>query len=288
MKCPNCASDKLMHDPHAGEVKCSECGFVVEEIVDTGQEWRAYSEEQRLARARAEPVRPLTQLSTVIGWTGTLSPERRREFARLSRAQSFVAGDERSIVAGGREVARIAAAVQLPQRVREEAQRLFVVAQRAGLLKACGVTAMAVACLVLACREYGLPDPAAKLFEVASVDPQKVRRSYALLLRHVSGKVVLKPPTPLKYVPMIAGELNLSPKVQQAAARIIKAAEDAKILLGKPPRSVAAAALYIAALIHGEGRRRRQEFAEAAEVTETTLRKRAKELLKKLELQIHI
>ncbi|MEM1759825.1 MAG: TFIIB-type zinc ribbon-containing protein, partial [Thermofilaceae archaeon] len=72
MKCPNCGSEKVILDQDHGEVKCSDCGFVVEEVVDTGQEWRAYDGEQLVARARAEPVKAPSRLATVIGRPGAL------------------------------------------------------------------------------------------------------------------------------------------------------------------------------------------------------------------------
>ncbi|MEM1697623.1 MAG: TFIIB-type zinc ribbon-containing protein [Thermofilaceae archaeon] len=288
MKCPNCGSEKVILDQDHGEVKCSDCGFVVEEVVDTGQEWRAYDGEQLVARARAEPVKAPSRLATVIGRPGALSAERRYEFARLSLIQDSISADERSVSAGKREIARIAAAAQLPQQVKEEAQRLFTVAHKEGLLKGGSVAAMAVACLALACREFGLPSVTHKLVELSAADMQRVRRCYTALLECLGKRVILKPPTPLKYVPMIAGKLGVSTKVQRTAAEIIKAAEEGKIILGKPPRSVAAAALYIAALIHGERERGRQEIAEAAGITETTLRKRAKELMKRLDITVQV
>jgi len=287
--CPNCSSSRLVFDPHSGELKCAECGFVVEEeFIDTGPEWRAYDEEQRLARSRAEPARPLARLSTVIGKSGALSAARRAEFARLSLVHAAVSGeDERSLRAGREEVSRLTSALQLPQRVKEEAVRLFALAQRAGLLKGGSVVCMAVACIALACREFGIPNPTPKLCEVAPADPSRVRRSYALLLQHLSGKLKLEPPSALKYLPMIACKLGLSAKVQRTAAEIIRAADEARILLGKPPKSIAVAALYISSAIHGE-RRGRAAFAEAAGITETTLRKRVRELVRRLDVYVHI
>lgn len=285
--CPNCGSTKLILDHRTGELKCSDCGYVIEEgAVDLGPEWRAYNEEQRLARARAEPVKFPTQLYTVIGRGSGLSAAKRVEFARLSLLQSSVSGEEdRSIRAGMDEISRLTAAAQLPQQVRDEAFRLFVRAQRAGLLRGSSVACVAAACIVLACREFGFPNPALKLCELAGLDPSRVRHSYALLLQHLGVKP--KPPSPLKYLPMIASKLGLSMKTQRTAAEIIRAAQGGLLLLGKPPRSIAAAALYIASSIHGE-RRSRSAFAAAAGVTETTLRKRVRELVKRLDVYIYV
>jgi len=52
---------------------------------------------------------------------------------------------------------------------------------------------------------------------------------------------------------------------------------------GRGPTGIAAAALYVASLIHGEKRTQR-EVADVAGVTEVTIRNRYKELIKKLKL----
>ncbi len=287
MKCPACGSERLVHDHCTGEVKCENCGLVVETIVDTGQEWRAYDEEQRLARARAEPVKPAGRLVTLLGPPPPSGAGRRYEFARLAALHASVVEEARSVEAGAREISRLTAALQLPHGVREEAQRLFRLAQKNGLLRGSTVAAVAAACVLLACREFGLPSPLARLLQYTSADVRKVRRSYMELRTLLGGRVVVKADSPLKYVPMIASKLGLGMEVQKMAADIIRTAEEGRLLLGKPPRSCAAAALYIATVIHGR-RPSRHEIAQAAGITETTLRKRVKDLLRKLDFEAHV
>lgn len=292
--CPDCGAKQLVVDPQTGELKCPECGFVVEETtIDTSAEWRAYDERQRLARTRAEPVR--RSRATVIGRGGSLSGAKRAEIARLRTLQASITMEERSVAAGEREISKLTAALQLPQHVREEAMRLFAAAQKAGLLRGSSVSPMAVACIVLACREFCLPTRSSELCKRASVNPNEARKSYRKLQRRFDHK--LKPPNPRNYVPMVASKLKLSVEVQQMAVEIIRAAGEARVLLGKPPNSMAAAALYISSTINGvngvgkergNGRKKREEFASSAEITETTLRKRVKELLRKLDVVVQL
>lgn len=287
--CSNCGSNRLILDTYTGELKCEECGYVVEEgMIDCGPEWRAYDEEQKLARTRAEPSRNLTPLSTVIGKSSSLGVVKKHEFARLSLIQESISSEEdRSLNAGRKEINRLTAALQLPGQVRDEAFRLFGLACRAHLLRVGGITSMAAACILLACREFQIPSPTKKLCELASADSSKVRRCYMELLEHLGSKLKLKPPSPIKYIPMIANRLGLSQRVQLAAAEIIRVADEARVILGKPPRSVAAAALYISSIIYGE-KRGRMSFASVAGITETTLRKRARELLRKLDIVVKV
>ena len=60
-------------------------------------------------------------------------------------------------------------------------------------------------------------------------------------------------------------------------------AKNSELTSGRGPTGIAAASLYVAALINNEKRTQR-EVADIAGVTEVTIRNRYKELLKKLKL----
>ena len=61
-------------------------------------------------------------------------------------------------------------------------------------------------------------------------------------------------------------------------------AQKAELTSGRGPTGIAAAALYVSALLHGEKRTQR-EVADVAGVTEVTIRNRYKELLEQLDLE---
>ena len=64
-------------------------------------------------------------------------------------------------------------------------------------------------------------------------------------------------------------------------------AREAELTSGRGPTGIAAASLYVSALIHGEKRTQR-EVADVAGVTEVTIRNRYKELLDELDLEKEI
>jgi len=95
------------------------------------------------------------------------------------------------------------------------------------------------------------------------------------------------PAMPKDYVPRFASMLGLSDKVQARAIRYLGKAKKIEASSGKGPTGVAAAALYIAAVLEGEKRTQR-EIAEVAHVTEVTVRNRYKELVKELNIKIEV
>ena len=73
-------------------------------------------------------------------------------------------------------------------------------------------------------------------------------------------------------------DLNISVTVQQKAADLLKTAlKHGLKKMGKDPKGLAAAALYIAAKPTAE-RKTQTEISEIARVTEVTLRTRAKQI----------
>ena len=80
-------------------------------------------------------------------------------------------------------------------------------------------------------------------------------------------------------------EDNIDEKTQQTAIDILHKAEEKKAIAGKDPMGIAAAAIYIACVIEGE-KKTQKDIAEAAGVTEVTVRNRYKGLRKVLKLEV--
>ena len=82
---------------------------------------------------------------------------------------------------------------------------------------------------------------------------------------------------PIECVPGIANRAVISERTKRHATKILKLAEQHKISAGKDPMGLAAAALYVACTECGENKTQR-DVAEAAGVTEVTIRNRYKGL----------
>jgi transcription initiation factor TFIIB len=89
----------------------------------------------------------------------------------------------------------------------------------------------------------------------------------------------------LTYVSKIAERTGISGKTQGIAIRILREARDKRAAAGKDPMGLAAAALYIACLQNNE-KKTQKDIAEAAGVTEVTVRNRYKTLKRQLKLEL--
>jgi transcription initiation factor TFIIB len=114
------------------------------------------------------------------------------------------------------------------------------------------------------------------------VDKKDVARCYRLLLQELDFHMPIS--DPLTYVSKIAEKTEISGKTQGVAIAILREAKRKRVGAGKDPMGMAAAALYIACLQNNEKITQR-DLADAAGVTEVTVRNRYKALKIQLKLE---
>ena len=99
-----------------------------------------------------------------------------------------------------------------------------------------------------------------------------------------SLKIKVRPSSPKDYILRFSSILHLSPKTQNEAFKILRKADVSELTSGRGPAGIAAAALYVAALLNDEKKTQR-EVADVAGITEVTIRNRYKELTERLGLE---
>ncbi len=293
--CPDCGSTNLSDDK--SEIVCNECGLVVEhDVVDPGPDWRAFDSEQRDKRDRVGA--PMTYtihdkgLSTMIDWRdrdthGTSLPSyKRAEMYRLRKAHKRARvsnATERNLAFALQELERMESHLGLPKNVRETAAVVYRKAVEKKLIRGRSIEGVAAASIYAACRQYKVPRTLDEISDASQVDKKEIGRSYRYISRHL--KLSVPPASPTDYISRFASDLDLPGELQTKAIEILKTAMDKGLTSGRGPMGVAAAALYIASVLHGE-RRTQRDIAEVARVTEVTVRNRYKELIEKLKIDV--
>ncbi len=289
-RCPECGSKNLIYDEQHGEIICANCGLVIEEkMIDVGKDWRQFEDTKRHGRAGA----PISMqkfdlgLSTNVGRAADIyqlgSDKKTKKFFRLKKWQERVGTSiERNLRLALAELVRIVSYLNLPNIVREEAARLYNLALRQGLVRGRSMESVVAACIYAACRTYSIPRTLDEIAAASNIERKEVGRTYRFIVRKLGFKI--KPSDPKDYIARFGSILKLSPKTQSDALKILKKAESVELTSGRGPAGIAAAALYIAALLNDEKRTQR-EVADVAGITEVTIRNRYKELLERTGLE---
>ena len=130
--------------------------------------------------------------------------------------------------------------------------------------------------IYIVCREEGAPRTLDEISKASSIAKRDIGKTYRYIARKLDLKIL--PAKPQDYVPRFGSLLDLDERVQVKAVKVLDEATKYDVTSGKGPIGVAAAALYIAAVLEGK-RKAQREVADAIGVTEVTIRNRYKEIV---------
>jgi transcription initiation factor TFIIB len=287
--CSICKSGKTVTDPESGEVICRNCGIVIsDKVLENRPEWRAFSSEEFADRSRAGVPRSLARhdmgLSTVIGKTNKdhsgriIDVSMRSTMGRLRawdfRTQAHSPTD-RNLRQAFSELDRLRDKLGVSDAVIEKTAYIYRKAQERGLVRGRTISATVGAALYIACRETGTSRTLKDIAQIGNIKRKDLARIYRLVVMELDLKIPLI--DPMKCITRVANRARLSERTKRAAVNIMKDVTKSGISAGKDPMGLAASVLYIACLNTGENRTQ-TDIADAAGVTEVTVRNRYKNL----------
>jgi transcription initiation factor TFIIB len=289
-RCPECNSSKLITDETRGEIICGSCGLLIEEnMVDTSHELRSFDKSEKKSRGGA----PISMqkfdkgLTTNVGEISDIyrlnSTQQTRKYLRLKKWQERVSTSiERNLRLAMSELRRVASYLNLPTVVKDESSRIYNFVLQRGLVRGRSMESVIASCIYAACRSYNIPRTLDEISNASEVERKEIGRTYRFIIRKIG--LTVTPSSPKDYISRFSSTLHLSPQAQNEALKILGKAEISELTSGRGPAGIAAAALYVAALINDEKKTQR-EVADVAGITEVTIRNRYKELLERLDLE---
>jgi transcription initiation factor TFIIB len=295
IRCPECGSSHIVLDRKRGEFVCGECGFVLaDDILSQRPEWRAFTPEERRSKTRAgaptdyaryDKGLPTTIIVDRDAFGRPLPPKVRSQMWRLRRwhiRSQMHASESRNLMYAMNELERLSDKLHIPSPIQSRTAIIYRKALDKGLVRGRSIAAIVAGALYAACRLAKLPKSLKEIGEASVRDEKEVARSYRLLVRRLKLEMPIH--DPLDYISKIAVKAGLSGDIEGQAVRIVREAQRKRLTMGKDPRGVAAAALYMACKLKGTKVTQKQ-IAKAANITEVTLRNRKKGLTKGLNLE---
>ena len=173
------------------------------------------------------------------------------------------------------ELEKIGDKLGVSQAVKERAAYIYRKALERGLLRGRSIAGIAAASLYAAFRDTETPRTVKDIAAVCNLDKKDIARDYRILLREMDLTMPVADAT--KNVTRIASKVGMSEKTIRKAIEIIRMTERREISAGKAPMGLAASSLYLAGVLEGDVKTQ-TEIADAAGVTEVTVRNRYKNL----------
>ena len=277
----------MVVDTAGGELFCSNCGYVVKEkIAELGPEWRAFSSEEKDERAHTGMPSSLAMhdmgLATVIGSidrdaSGKSLPasmkatiERLRTWDGRTQIHESVDRNRRQAFS---ELDRLVDKLKVNDAVVEKAAYIYRKALERGLIRGRSISAMIAAALYAACRDTETPRTLKDISAISNIRKKELARCYRILFRELDLRMPVVDPA--KCVSRIASKAGLQERTKRRALEILRRADETRTSAGKDPMGLAAAALYVACVLENDTKTQK-DVAEAASVTEVTIRNRTR------------
>jgi len=294
-RCLRCNKGTMLTDSNTGEMFCSKCGFVaIDRVEQEGPEWRSFSKEDGENRTRTGTPTSLAMhdmgLATIINpqnkdATGKpLSASMKSTIERLrtwdNRSQVHEPVD-RNFRQAFSELNRLKDKLAISDAVIEKAAYIYRKALDKGLVRGRSISALMASALYAACRDTETPRNLKDVEQAANIKRKDIARCYRLLIKELDLKMPVT--DSIQCVARIASRIGIAEKTKRYAVNVLKQAQENEVSAGKDPMGLAAAALYLSCVKNNEDKTQR-DIAEAANVTEVTIRNRYKGLKDSLAL----
>jgi transcription initiation factor TFIIB len=299
IQCEMCdpSESKMITDVESGEIICNRCGMVVvRDLEDTKKIWHKLEDNGSDTRNGNPSSLTLYDqgLTTKIGNTNrdasgnvinSMMMVRLNRMKNLDR-RSQINKSARNLGRAFRQLDSLKDKLGLSNAVIEKTAYIYRKVQEAGLVRGRKVNTVLGASLYVACREFEIPRT---LREISAVNNEKYRetsRVYRQIVLHLGKQV---PRINLfRYVEKVGKKAKLDEKNIREALRLMKKVQETGLSAGKEPMGIVGAVIYLSLPKSDENIRQRiitqAIIADAAGVSEVTIRNVYKEIEKKLSL----
>jgi transcription initiation factor TFIIB len=293
-RCQRCGKRNIISDSESGEIICGSCGLVISErIEESGPEHRIFLDggPDRSRTGDATSLRRHDRgLATIINPSNkdasgkSLSASMKMTIGRLrtwdSRTQSHKS-TSRNFMIAFTELGRLKDKLALSDAVIEKTAYIYRKALEKGLVRGRSISALIAAAVYAACRDAETPRTINDISKVSNVKRKELGKCYRKLVQDLDLKMPVI--DVVQCVPRIASRLGISEKTKRYAIKMIKDYQQGGEIAGKSPMGIAATAIYLASVVMNENLTQK-DVAEAANITEVTIRNRGASMKKALNL----
>jgi transcription initiation factor TFIIB len=295
--CPLCDKHTdIITDQESGEIVCINCGSVItDKAQETMSERIAFNADGINLKTRTGAPTSLAKydrgLSTVIGRINRDASGQQIDTAMRSRIGRWRTWDARSqtndstkknLQAAFMHLYTVKGTLGLPDSVIEKIAYLYRKILEKGLIRGRTIKGAIAVATYIACREMEIPRTLKEIADISNLKEREIARVY----RKVMFELDLKIPQddPIKKIIRIANTCRTSEKAKRYAMKMMVEIIKKGISAGKNPMGLAGAVLYISCKNHNESITQRK-IAEAAGVTEVTIRHDLDSIMKMLKIE---
>jgi len=180
---------------------------------------------------------------------------------------------DKNLIQAFNELSRLKDKLALTNAIMEKTAYIYRKAIERKLVRGRSISAMIAASLYAACRDTEVPRTLKDVTEASNVKRKDISRCYRILHQELELKMPVV--DSVQCIAKISSKVKMTEKTKRHAIKIIKEIQEQNESAGKDPMGLAASALYLSCVQTGVHITQR-DIAEAAGVTEVTIRNRYK------------
>jgi transcription initiation factor TFIIB len=281
-------------DADSGEVICITCGAVVsDKAIEIGPEWCFFT-NSGVSLSRVGMPTSLAKhdqgLSTRIGRENRdFTGEMIFDSSILSILQRIRTWDYRTQTRSSKGISRKIAFGQLdrlkqklvlPDPIVQKAAYIYRKVQQKEIVRGRTRNGAMAACVYIACREARVPRTFDEVAGIVNITRKEVSNVYIAIVLGLDLRIPLT--DPVRCLVKLANKAQVDEKIKRYAIGYLKQIIDSNLSAGKDPMSIAATVLYLACLHYGDQSKTQRYFAEAAGISDVTIRNRRQEIQNKI------
>jgi len=284
--CKICDSHEpnLVEDYATGDAICSDCGAVLEEgVIDMTSEWRTFASDSgsvdpSRVGAAANPLLGDSGLSTMVArdpkGNNTFGDNLRKWNNRGAQSSS-----DRNLINAFRDIDRMAEHMSLPPKIANSSKEYYAKVEKHKSLRGRSTEAIVAACVYIGCRMEGVPRTLKEIAALTSIQKKEIGSSFNYIKKLLKLNETMDYIKPDDFLTRFCSHLDLPEGIRLAAGYVAEKATAMRLVAGKSPISVAAAAIFfIVQLCPSEHFKERSAISKIAGVSEVTIRNSYKDM----------
>lgn len=244
--CTECKSNNTMEDHHSGDIVCKDCGLVIGRVIDQGEEWRSFADDDGPDKSRVGQARNdlLSEgaMSTSIARQQKDGPS--GGYSTLSNLQGVQDSKDRHLLEQFKKLRRMADRIKIPRIVCERAEELYKKLYETKQLRGRKTEGVLAAAMFIACKQEGEPRTFKDIGVTMECPNKELHKCYKMALTALNITVLRTKTEDL--ITRYCARMEIKHYGAICAAKhVAKVADRESIGAGKNTISIAAACIYL-------------------------------------------
>jgi transcription initiation factor TFIIB len=286
--CASCGSDAIIEDYSQGIMVCSDCGQVLENILDSFPEWKQFEDDDKAAGrccAAVNPLLPQSSLGTTIAGMG-------KNRLKTLHGWNAMPYKERSLNNEFKKIRKVCDTLNILKCVEDDAKIMYKMGSECKhvdgknegkfiITRGINRISISAACLFFACIRNNVTRTSKEIALAYGIKDMEMNRGCKNLLKLLKArKMNLKMGTtkPEHFVKRYCDELKIKNIFAEEAIKISRNIEKLNIASDHTPYSLAAASILLMSELNNIRSITKKKLANEFEISEVTILKTYKEI----------